>query len=470
MPKVATGELIRTADGFACRVTLAGRRRPRFDLPNCATEPTARDRMKLLAAMARRFRRAGVHESEEASRLLEMAAAAAPALLPGVLQVAGELVGGELVDAKAGAVLTFAQVAKQWTSGELRKSFPDHVKDKDSDLDAARLTRLCAIDVGGVKLGDIPIDAVTLDHAERAMRGLDAVLGKRKAATAATRRAYAQVIHRVLALAVYPLRAIAANPLPKGFMPKVGKPPAFSYLYPAEDRALMACTEVPFIRRLLYGVLAHEGLRASEALGLAWRDVDLERGVVTLDVNKTDDPRAWALGEDVTRALAAWHALAKPEPGDLIFAEQGVPVALDGLAELFRERDLPTAKVTRHELFARTANRRPIRVHDLRGSFVTLALAEGRTETWVADRTGHRSSQMINRYRRASRGASELGLGWFAPLDASMPELASQALAGLAVKVRPVGQGGNRLPRDCPVGGGSTGTRTLDRRIKNPQL
>ncbi len=62
----------------------------------------------------------------------------------------------------------------------------------------------------------------------------------------------------------------------------------------------------------------------------------------------------------------------------------------------------------------------PIRVHDLRGTFVTLALASGKTETWVADRTGHKSSIMINRYRRAARSASELGLGLLAPLDTAL--------------------------------------------------
>jgi hypothetical protein len=46
--------------------------------------------------------------------------------------------------------------------------------------------------------------------------------------------------------------------------------------------------------------------------------------------------------------------------------------------------------------------------------------AAGRSETWVADRTGHRSSVMINAYRRASRHAAELGLGELAPLDRAL--------------------------------------------------
>lgn len=54
---------------------------------------------------------------------------------------------------------------------------------------------------------------------------------------------------------------------------------------------------------------------------------------------------------------------------------------------------------------------------------MTLAPANGRSETCVADRTGHKSSLMINRYRRAARSAVELGLGTLSPLDEANPEL-----------------------------------------------
>jgi integrase len=58
------------------------------------------------------------------------------------------------------------------------------------------------------------------------------------------------------------------------------------------------------------------------------------------------------------------------------------------VARDFREH-LAGAGVTRPELFEQSGHRRPIRVHDLRATFVTLALAAGRSEAWVADRTGH---------------------------------------------------------------------------------
>lgn len=77
-------------------------------------------------------------------------------------------------------------------------------------------------------------------------------------------------------------------------------------------------------------------------------------------------------------------------------------------------------------LFARGPNRRPIRVHDLRATFVTLALASGRSDV---GRGSHRPPLEPNEngYRRAARAAAELNLGWLRPLDQVIPELRSSS-------------------------------------------
>jgi integrase len=420
MPNAATGQLSWTSDGPAARITIKGKKRETFLLLSCRTEAEAQARCQLLAELAQRFRRAGVIETRDARELLKTAAACAPAMLAGVRQVAGELCGGELIDTKAPRAPSFQSVAGQWTGGELHRRYPDHVKAKDSELDEARLKLLCEIDVGGVKLGDIPVDEFTLDHAEEAMRKLPA-----RAKRPATRRQYAQLIQRVLALAVYPLRLLKAHPLPRGFMPKSGKPPAFPYLYPDEDAALLSCTTIPLDRRVLWGVLAREGARSGEAVALqVGIEVDLLRGVCSLDKNKTDDPRAWALDPDVTEALRRHVAERGAKRGDALFLDEGGhPFENDKLAERLRD-DLRLAGVDRPELFNAGENTGKLRAHDLRGTFVTLSLANGRTEAWVQDRTGHTTSAMLNRYRRAARSASELGLGTLVPLSKAIPEFA----------------------------------------------
>jgi integrase len=271
----------------------------------------------------------------------------------------------------------------------------------------------------GGTFGDLPLGTVTLDHCEHVMRKLPETTKRR-----ATRRQYAQVIRRVLELAVHPCRLIPQHPLPRTFMPKVGKPPAFSFLYPDEEAALMACAAVPLEYRTVWGFLSREGCRVGEALGARLGvEIDLERGTFSLDVNKTHDARTWPLDPAVRAALAAYVKLKGIEKGALMFTdEHGRAHESDKLAERLRAH-LWAAGVRRPELHESGENRNKLRAHDLRGTFVTLSLANGKTETWVADRTGHKSSIMINRYRRAARSVAELELGPLAPLNVAVPEI-----------------------------------------------
>ena len=301
------------------------------------------------------------------------------------------------------ARLTFKELGQKWERGELHRDWPDHVKIKRSVYtDRSRLTRLYDT------IGNVTIATFRLEDAERAMKALPSEL------SSASRRQYAQLISKVLRLAVYPCKLIERSPLPIGFLPTVRAQKITAYLYPDEDTKLMACEAVPRLHRLLYGLLAREGLRLGEALSLRWKDIDLDRGVIALDENKTDDPRAWALSPGVATALARFEP-RDVNPKALVFAG----IEANRAAETFREH-LKAAGVKRGELFEDSKTRRQIRLHDLRATFVTLALANGRSESWVSDRTGHRSSVMINHYKRQARQAQELGFPALVPLEKAM--------------------------------------------------
>jgi integrase len=97
---------------------------------------------------------------------------------------------------------------------------------------------------------------------------------------------------------------------------------------------------------------------------------------------------------------------------------------VDKLGQQLRD-DLKAAGVTRAKLFENSVHRMNLRAHDLRGTFVTLSLASGRSEAWVATRTGHRSTIMISRYKTEAMTAEELNLGSLAPLHLAIPELAA---------------------------------------------
>lgn len=309
--------------------------------------------------------------------------------------------------------LTFKDVGDLWTSGNLTKRFPDHCPPKASvDADKSRLGHL------NKTIGDVPIDEFTVDDAERAMQALPETCR-----TPATRRQYGGLIRRVMALSVYPLRIRPDNPIPKGFMPKAGKPNAVQWIYPSEEAQLAGCAALSIERRMLWGVLAREGMRdGSEAIALTWDCLDLERGTLRLDKNKTKVPRTWKLDPSVKRALAKWKKRRfgeeDPPPNARVLVDEN-GAAWEGarFAEMFRD-DLKLAGVKRPELFEKSAARQPIRAHDLRSTFVTVKLAIGWTEAQISMRTGHQSSQMIARYRRIARTAEELEVGDFHPLDA----------------------------------------------------
>jgi hypothetical protein len=89
-----------------------------------------------------------------------------------------------------------------------------------------------------------------------------------------------------------------------------------------------------------------------------------------------------------------------------------------------------------HVLAAPSTETRPrFRAHDLRAAFVTIALATGKTETWVSDRTGHDGRTMIDRDRRKAR---TWNLGELGPLYKLVPELPGTARsARIAPRIAP---------------------------------
>lgn len=407
------------------RVTLSPKDRPCVELKTCAPneEAKARERAALLARLGYRLRDAGL--LSVAPQLLSRAATRDGQALDAVVEAVERICDGRAEPPKS-AHVTFREFGEMWTSGELHRRWPDHVKLKKSvDDDRERLQKYVY-----PIIGHVPLVELTVAHADAVLAALPSGLSP------TTRRHVAQVMQKTLKYAAYPARHIERNPLPSGFLPRIAQRQALTYLYPDEDAKLLACPKVPLAHRLFYGFLAREGMRRSEAGELTWAELDLSRGAVSLDENKTDDPRAWALDAGVTRALRAWKSLrGEPDPSELVFVdEHGAPVNRSGHLCLVLRRHLRMAGLTRGELFEKSKARHPIRVHDLRATFITVSLAIGRTETWVADRSGHTSSVMINRYRRAARKVAELGLGELAPLDQAVPELRSEDAATSAVE------------------------------------
>jgi integrase len=397
-------------------------RRQLFKLVDIRSAEEAERRLHVLHRIKSSLLRAG--KGKLTQLLLKRAAgisgSRADVELAALLEVVQQVCVGKLEQpANPGRIharMTIRELGEAWTSGKLHELHPDHIRERSDMGKVVSQLRLHILPT----VGDVRICDFRIDHADAVMRAIP------KPLAVGTRRQIAMTLRRILAMASYPLRLIVANPMPEGYAPRSQDKNAKSILYPDEDAVLCTASKVPLIYRLFYGFLLREGCRSdSEARKLTWRCFDLSRGVMVLDRNKTNSPRAWKLGPGVAEALRAWR---------IVQGERGVNVGNDcrvfplvsaaNEAELFRKH-LKIAGVTRTLLFERTKERLPIRRHDLRGTFITLNLAAGKSEAWIQQRTGHTTSRMINAYNQPARTAEELDLGLPRPLVEVIPELAA---------------------------------------------
>lgn len=394
------GRITRKPGGWEVRLRYGAGKQSRF-LIKVESEAIAEDRAIRLQAMAARLANAGRH-ADALEMLTEAAGLHSGAEFRQLERAVSELTPLDVVPSSGPR--TYGEVLRLWIEGELHHRYPDDVKALKPKTLKSYVYMAAAVEQC---MGHLALADVTEEHAEAAKAKVTRGLGQ------GSRRQYALLIRRVMSLAEHPLRLIERNPIRPKFVPPQGQSSVFGWLYPSEDEQLMRCPSIPVDDRLMYGTLDREGFRVSEAARLTWGDIDLERGVITLDENKTEQPRAWKLGDDVVAALRAYRGDA--EASDLVFPM----FVVNGAAERFRGH-LWEAGVRRQQIHATTAKRRPIRIHDLRATFITMAFAVGKTEAWVMARTGHKTSQMLQRYHRRAQTVSELGeqdRGWFRPLN-----------------------------------------------------
>ena len=434
-PGRALGTVRERAGRFSIRVTVATGKRVSVLLPWCSSSEIATVRAQETQSMVDRLR--GAEHADIVPKVLKAAKSPDAAAFLAVGRAVDELLSGSLVKvAPKSDILTFQAFAERWTSGDLHREFPDFIRAKrTADDDVFRLTKHVYPVIGARDIATL-----TIEDALSVLRALPSEL------SSASRRHVAQLLSRVFAMAVYPCRILAASPLPRGFLPRIGKKKAKSALYPDEEASLLSCVAVPLGHRMLYGFLAREGMRAGEALALEWDDLDLVRGVVRLDENKTDDARNWMLDAGTLRALQVWAKLRGTHGCVFDVSDAG------HLADDFRTH-LAVAGVTRTELFESSEARRPIRCHDLRATFVTVSLACGKPESFVTAKTGHKSSTEVNNYRRLAQTFADVGALAFANMADTIPEIRDAISA----------------PSNGSHGGTDGGIKTFERRPTSPK-
>jgi integrase len=319
---------------------------------------------------------------------------------------------------------------ESWISGEMFRTYGavNGLKIKASAKTDRQRARKYVYPEIGAKL----VAEVTEEDIDRVMARIPA--GRR----AGTRARLHSLLHRGFDLAIAPVRLRKDNPVSRYHKPAKDPAKLFAYLFPVELLAVLACVTIPLGRRVLYALAAYTGLRKSSLLALARSATDLENRTLLSRVSKTGIAQLFEIPPGLVWVLRGWYAVTPRDPCAPILTAEDLQVR-EGRheeAEALRA-DLRVAGVTREELFppakasTRTTNIEPLRFHDMRGTFVTWAKRAGKGDGWIADRTGHLTPEMIQRYTRAARTLEDLRIQPFPELTGTIPELV-EAHAGAA--------------------------------------
>ncbi len=407
-------------NGYEVRLRYGKGQRDRF-LLRC-DEPTALDREPRMEAMARKLS-ALADDGKRARGLLEEAASVAAdekkfSAVERTVDKICAAVAGTPPPATAGALSSFRDVAEAWTSGRLTELYPDHESLPAKDTDSRKEDR-ALVATFYPALGSKPVATITQDDVDAARRLIP------KGAHPNTRRKYLLKLRMVLRLSVSPLRLVEKTV--DVDIPRRRASNLFGYLYPQEEALLLAHTPIPLVYRVLYGYLARNGCRIGESLQLTWDHVDLETGDIHVDKRwtKTKRARRWVLDADVLEALEAYHRVSgSPDGKALVFPGRAKKRLTHGAIRKRFTKDLRLAGVARRSILEGADGIDPLRVHDLRASFVTLALRAGRDLKWIMTRTGHETLGVLKVYDRLVQDANEHHLPkWFSPMAQAIPEL-----------------------------------------------
>lgn len=328
---------------------------------------------------------------------------------------------------------TFKDIAEDWLTGVISKAHPVIEVPKSAKIIRRNLERYVYPEVG-----HIPITEFRVRHFEQ-------VYQSPAAAHLAVNSRILTWKHmtRVVALAEVPLELIERRPASDRVKPRETE--RFNAcLQPIDDEILLGTQLISVHDRVFWGYLAREGVRISEAYDLRWEDLFVlghSTPAVTHDLIKTDKRLTWVLSPGVWAGLRRYRERFRPNEPDTAYVFCPTFSSHDAdEAQQFRS-DLRAAGITRAELFNHNPSRNQYRVraHDIRGLFVTRALAAGLPDSYIRDRTGHTSPALIEVYKQKSTLLIASGQTEFAPFDHAIPELRERAVPALPVsQVLPV--------------------------------
>ncbi len=204
----------------------------------------------------------------------------------------------------------------------------------------------------------------------------------------ATVNRYLAVLSHLFTMAIKEWGWVEENPLRKVTKPKESRG-RIRFLSDEERTRLLAeCTNSNSEYLYITVVLAlSTGGRRMEILGLQWRDIDFQRGIITLHETKNGDRRVLPLAGHALE-LMRQHAKVRHVNCALVFPGKNFNSPID-LRTPF-ETALKRAGIT------------DFRWHDLRHSCASYLAMNGASLAEIAEILGHKTLQMVKRYAHLS--------------------------------------------------------------------
>ena len=238
---------------------------------------------------------------------------------------------------------------------------------------------------------DIEVNAITADHVRQYLADL-----MRNAAARATVQRRLSAIkaffrYREASLGVTsPVRSLR-SPKSQRHLPSILQESEARRLIEHKPDAPMSPAAMR--DRAILEVLYSSGLRVSELVGLDWRDIDDEIGMLTVRAGKGAKDRVVPIGEPALDALKAWR-IAMP-----ISADPNAPVITNLRGTRLTTRSVEKMVARRIQDSGLTASATP---HGLRHSFATHMLNAGADLRSIQEMLGHASLATTQRYTHVS--------------------------------------------------------------------
>lgn len=312
---------------------------------------------------------------------------------------------------------TVAEFLEEWWTGYL----PKNVKPMTVSQYGTQIHVHIVPALGGIKLHDL--DKKTIQEFLNGVKGRGG-----KVLSPKSIQNLHHVLHGALEYAI-DLGYISKNPADRVKLPKLMKKHNIRPLERDEvPRFMEAVKEDPYAR--IYRVLLGTGMREGEILGLRWKDVDLERGRITVRgqlqkerkpggkyeivVPKNSKSRTFNVAGRVISELKAQQKEQKEArlKAGSVWTENHNP-SWDLVFTEWNGRYISANTMRNHFIRCATSIGRPdLRVHDLRHTFAVLSLEQGVDAKTLSHNLGHASVAFtLNVYGHVwesmGRGAAE---------------------------------------------------------------